>query len=262
MKRTIRCALTGACLLALAAPALCAPAAIPVLVPVEQGTDGRPLPAQTAVPDIIALLAAESGLGLVARPLPWRRAQMVAARGEGLLYGAAVTPERSRIFTFTRPLDSVNQWLVSTTRAPLAFREWEDVRGKVISILSGARYGAAFEAHRGSLFSVEQNAATMAGRFAMLRAGRVDAVMVASYLSAPLLQAKLNCLFSGAVPLLVAGKPIDREALMFAVPKSGPLDASFPALDAAIGRLAGSGAVEAIHRRSAAESGCPAAPAP
>lgn len=259
MTITLHGALIGTCLLLLVVSPSCAAASspIPVLVPVEQGANGRPLPAQTAVPDIISLLAVESGIDLVLRPMPWRRAQLMAERGEGLLYGAAVTPERSRIFTFTRPLDTVNQWLVSTARAPLAFNEWGDVRGKVISILSGARYGADFEARRGSVFSVEQNAATLAGRFGMLRAGRVDAVMVSSYLTAPLLEEKLNCLFPGKIPLLVAGKPIDKEILMFAVPKSGPLSASYTALDAAVGRLAGSGALDAIHLRSATESGCP-----
>lgn len=223
------------------------PAEIPVLIPVEQGPNEFPLPPQPIVPALVKLLAAESGLNLVARPMPWRRAQSMAENGEGLLYGAAPTPERVRMFQFTEAIGSVRQWLVSTSRAPIAFRQWEDLRGKEISILSGAKYGAEFERRRGQLFSVQENSPTIGSRLAMLRAGRVDAVLIASYLDAAGLEAKLNCMFPQDVRLVVAGVPVDTEPLMIAVPRLPPLDRRFSTLNEAIVRLAASERLQAVR---------------
>jgi ABC-type amino acid transport substrate-binding protein len=232
------------------------PSEIPVYIPVEHGTNGLPLAGQPIAPAMIELLSSESGLKLVVRPLPWRRAQAMAEKGEGLLYGAVPTPERLRVFRFTEPIDSVNQWLVSTSNAPIVFRQWDDVRGKVISILSGAKYSAEFERQRGRLFTVEQNSPVMQTRMDMLRAGRVDAVMVASYLDAVQLEAKLNCMFPGTAKLVVAGKPIDVEPLMIAVPRTQPLERSFTVLNHAVERLAGSERLQRVRSLVAANSVC------
>lgn len=232
------------------------PSDIPVFIPVEQGPGGLPQAAQPIVPAMIALLAAESGLKLVAHPLPWRRAQLMAGKGGGLLYGAALTPERERVFQFTRPIDRVGQWLVSTSAAPLAFRDWEDLRGKTVSILSGARYGAAFEQRRGTLFQVEQESPLMDTRLKMLRAGRVDAVLMASYLGAAQLEAKLNCLFPGEPRLAVLGKPVDLEALMIAVPRTARFERSYLALNDAIARLADRGRLQKLRALQAPQSPC------
>lgn len=243
-------------LLQLTASASAGPAAIPVFVVVEPDANGAPGQAQPIVPAIVKLLARESGLDLVVRPLPWRRAQKMAADGEGLLYGAAPTVERARLFHFTAPLDDVNQWAVSTERFPLTFRRWEDLDGKVISILSGGRYGPGFEARRGKAFTVEQNATKMQDRLNMLRAGRVDAVLVASYLDAAGLERKLNCLFPGKIKLAVAGRPVDSEPIMIAVPRAGPLGRDFPALHAAAERLAAARALDHLREDGAPASGC------
>lgn len=229
---------------------------IPVLIASEPDADGRSRQPQSSVAGIIALLAAESGLDLVVMPLPWPRAQAIAEKGGGLLYGAALTPERTRMYLFTAPLDTVNQWLVSTERSPVTFRSWKDLHGKVISTLSGGRYSAEFEKNRGRLFTVEQNSATMTSRMMMLRAGRVDAVIVGSYLDAPTLEAKLNCLFPGTVKLIIAGRPMEAEKMRIAVPRTAPLNKSLPALNQAIERLVKSGAMRKFHKQTAGDSGC------
>ena len=225
--------------LLMAASARCAelPAEIPVFVVGEPDAHGQPAHTQPLIPKIIQMVAAESGLHLVVRPLPWRRAQMQAENGEGLLYGASDTPERLQIFQFTKPLGTVNQWLVSTEQAPLPFHRWEDLRNKVISTMPGAKYGAEFEAHRNQLFSVEQDATTLASQLKMLRAGRVDAVIAASYLGAAPLEAKLNCQFPDGPRLLVAGGPIEIAPITFAAAKASPLNRIVPTMNAAIERL-------------------------
>jgi hypothetical protein len=104
--------------LLMAASARCAelPAEIPVFVVGEPDAHGQPAHTQPLIPKIIQMVAAESGLHLVVRPLPWRRAQMQAENGEGLLYGASDTPERLQIFQFTKPLGTVNHAWVDGAR--------------------------------------------------------------------------------------------------------------------------------------------------
>lgn len=233
------------------------PAEIPVFVVGEPDAHGQLAHTQPLIPKIIQMVAAESGLHLVVRPLPWRRAQLQAENGEGLLYGASDTPERLQIFQFTKPLGTVNQWLVSTEPAPLAFHHWEDLRNKVISTMPGAKFGAEFEAHRNQLFSVEQDATSMASQLKMLRAGRVDAVIAASYLGAAPLEAKLNCLFPGGPRLLVAGGPIEVAPITFAAAKASPLQRILPTMNAAIERLVKAHSLQKLLGAAPPAAGCP-----
>jgi len=117
---------------------------IPVLIAEAVDARGHPQPTPPIIAAVIGQLAAESGLNLVVHAYPWRRAQVMAENGEGLLYGAAITPERLHVFNFTRPVYDANQWLVSSTQAPLKFRRWADLRDKVISIAAGGKYGPEF----------------------------------------------------------------------------------------------------------------------
>ncbi|MYM23021.1 transporter substrate-binding domain-containing protein [Duganella sp. FT135W] len=258
MKKFCRQPALAICLLLQAVPLMAAdaPAEIPILIQEDADATGKVLPPSPIIPGIISLLAAESGLNLVVSPYPWRRAQMMAENGEGLLYGAAITPERSRVFHFTKPLDTVNQWLVSSAQAPLVFQQWENLRGKTISILSGGKYSAEFEERRGKLFAVEQNSAMLANRLKMLAAKRVDAVLIASYLNAPQLEARLNCMYPDSLKWVVAGKPLDTEPMMIAIPKSAPLNSTLPVLNDAIDRLVKSRSLQKFHEMKAPGSNC------
>ena len=80
--------------------------------------------------------------------------------------------------------------------------------------------------------------------------------MVASYLDAVQLEAKLNCMFPGTAKLVVAGKPIDVEPLMIAVPRTQPLERSFTVLNHAVERLAGSERLQRVRSLVAANSVC------
>lgn len=247
------CAISATCA---ASSASAVPAEIPVFVLADPPAERGEVAQQPIVPAMIEAIARESGLHLVVHPYPWRRAQSLAENGTGLLYGAAKTADREQRFYFTRPLDSVNQWLVSTARSPLAFQHWEDLRGKVISTMSGGRFSEAFERHRGVTFQVAQDATGMTSRLKMLRAGRVDAVMVASFLGAAQLEQKLNCLFPGKAALVVAGKPVDTEPIMLAIPRSAPLGTLFPLLDGAVERLAASGRLHGLHSPASSGTAC------
>jgi len=239
------------------APAMADPAAeIPVYVPGELDANGNPLPGAVLIIDIVNHLAAESGLNLVAHAYPWRRAQMLAENGGGLLYGAAATAERRRTLNFSKPLYFVNQWLVASARNPVSFKHWEDLRGKVISIPGGSRYSAEFEAHRNKTFMVEENSTTIKGRLQMLSAGRVDAVLMDTHRSASQLEARLNCRYASIGKWSIAEKAIETEPVLISVSKSSPLNSIFPVLNDAIDRLEKSHGVQKLLEKSVANSNC------
>lgn len=255
MKKSLftACALAG---LLQAAPAWAAAAKeVPVLIAEAVDARGNPLPTPPIINAVIQQLAADSGLKLVVRAYPWRRAQVMAENGEGLLYGAAVTPERQRVFAFTHPLYDANQWLVSSAQAPLDFHRWEDLHGKVISIGSGGKYGPEFEERRDKLFKVEQNAGSMESRLKMLSAHHVDAVLVDSFRNPAQLGASLNCRFPGD-HWVVADKPVGFEPLLIAVPKGAPLGKLLPRLNNAIARLKKTGSIRKAVDSVANISGC------
>nr|WP_315256650.1 transporter substrate-binding domain-containing protein [uncultured Duganella sp.] len=228
---------------------------VPVLIAESIDARGHPLPTPPIISAVIQQLAAESGLNLVVRAYPWRRAQVMAENGEGLLYGAAITPERLQVFNFTRPVYDANQWLVSSAQKPLKFSRWQDLRGKTISIAAGGKYGPEFEQRRDKLFKVEENAVSTESRLKMASAHHVDAVLIDSFRNATQLNASLNCLF----PIdrwSVAPKSVGFEPLLIAVPKAEPLGKVLPVLNQAIVRLHKAGRIQKAVDSVANVSGC------
>lgn len=229
---------------------------IPVFIPEQLEPNGQPSPGMVTMSGMIELLAAESGLKLAAHPYPWRRAQMKAKQGEGLLFGATETPERLPFFSFTKPLYEVNQWLVTTAQRPIDFRSWDDLHGKVISITSGAQFGPEFEAQRGKAFTVEENANTLASRFKMLDTGRVDAILIDNNRTPQQLEARLNCLFPGTSKWAVTARPVNAEPAVIAVPKASSFNSYLPQLNEAIDRMSKTHAVLKYLAKRSAEITC------
>jgi ABC-type amino acid transport substrate-binding protein len=247
-------------LLLLAAPAGMAAepqAEIPVFVAEQTDANGQPAPGLLTMTGVVQLLAAESGLKLVVHAYPWRRAQMKAKNGEGLLFGATETAERAAMFKFTKPLYMVNQWLVTPAQRPVDFKGWDDLRGKIISIPSGARFDADFEAHRGQTFQVEENASTVGSRFKMMESGRVDVLMIDSYRGAAQLEALINCKYPATLKWAVMARPVGAEAAEIAVPIASAWMRYVPALNDAIERMGKARSVQKyLDQRSVTTDGC------
>jgi ABC-type amino acid transport substrate-binding protein len=228
---------------------------IPVLIAESVDARGIQQPPPPIIAAVVSLLAEETGLNLVIRPYPWRRAVVMAEQGEGLLYGAASTPERQQFFKFTKPVYDANQWLVSSAQAPLEFHRWEDLRDKVISIGGGGKFGPEFEARRDKLFKIEQNNASTENRLKMLSSHRVDAVLLDSFRNPAQLSASLNCRFP-TDHWVVSEKSVGFEPLLIAVPKSDQLRKLLPTLNSAITRLSKNGSMQKAVDSVANVSGC------
>jgi ABC-type amino acid transport substrate-binding protein len=230
-------------------------AEIPVLIAESVDARGVPQPPPPIISAVVNLLAEETGLNLVIRAYPWRRAVVMAEHGEGLLYGAASTPERQPFFKFTKPVYDANQWLVSSAEAPLTFHQWDDLRDKVISIGGGGKFGPEFEARRDKLFKIEQNNASTENRLKMLSTHRVDAVLLDSFRNPAQLSASLNCRFPSD-HWVVAEKSVGFEPLLIAVPKHDQLVKLLPTLNNAITRLTKNGNMQKAVDSVANVSGC------
>jgi ABC-type amino acid transport substrate-binding protein len=212
-------------------------AEIPVLIATQTGADGKEMPVPPVISGIVAMLAKESGLNLVIHAYPWRRALRMAEMGEGLLYGAAATPERAEIFYFSKPLYSVSLWLVTAAQRSFEFQTWEDLRGKVISIHSGAHFIGEFEAQRDKLFKIAENSETFTSRLKMLNMGRVDAVVIDNPRSARQFEARLNCTYADIGKWIVLDKPIGVEPVLISIAKTSRLNDVLPGLNDAIDRI-------------------------
>lgn len=234
------------------------PDEIPILIASQTDADGKDLGVAPTVAGIVQLLAEESGLKLVVRAYPWRRAQMLAESGKGLLYGAAATPERLPVFTFTRPLYVVNQWLVADAARPFRFQGWDDLRDKTISINSGSKFSADFEERKNVLFTVTENSDTIPSRLKMLSLGRVDALLLDSYRNSTRFEERLNCVYGGSGKFTVLRKPMGTEPVLIAVPKSSPFSEALPALNAAIERLDKSQGIHKILESRSSATPCQA----
>lgn len=233
-----------------------AAADIPFLIASQTDAQGKPLPTPPVVTGLVGLLAAESGLNLVVRPYPWRRAQMLAQNGEGVLYGLAATPERLHTMNFSKPLYFAYQWLVTPAQSSFPFQQWDDLRGKVISIQSGGRFSAEFEERRGKLFAVEDNSSNVSSRLKMLSIGRVDALLIDSYGDAPRFEATINCAYGGIGKWTVLEKPVDTEPVLIAVAKSSKFNSIMPAINDAIERLTKSQSMRKMLEKRTTSTGC------
>jgi polar amino acid transport system substrate-binding protein len=229
---------------------------IPVLIATQTDADGKQLGVGPTVAGIVQLLADESGLKLVPRAYPWRRAQMLAESGKGLLFGAAETPERLPIFAFTRPLYVVNQWLVADAARPLKYQGWDDLRGKTVSINSGSKFATDFEERKNVLFIVTENSESVQSRLKMLALGRVDVVLLDSYRNNSRFEERLNCVYAAAGKFTVLRKPMGTEPVLIAVPKASPFLDLLPALNEAIERLDKSQGIHKILETKAAGAAC------
>lgn len=235
-----------ACLFPQATQAAATGQEIGVLVAVQIGTDGKPMSAPPFITSVVNQLATESKLNLSLKTYPWKRALWMAEQGEGYIFGAAATPERQAVLSFSRPLYEVGQWLVLSKQRPFSFNNWNDLKGKVLAIQAGAHFMGEFEALRGTAFTVQEQSESVMSRLKMLSLGRVDALVLDSHRGAAQLEALLNCRYGELGSWLVLPKPVATEPALFAIANGSPLRKYMDDINAAIERLNQQGGVHKV----------------
>ncbi len=157
--------------------AVAAAKAIPIFVEESLDHNGRQLPLGKNSQTVLDFIARQSGLRLEVVRLPWNRALLKAAQGEGLVYGISKNRERLQVYTYSQPILTAKVWAITYGEPRPNLQSPADLKGKVISIGRGVSHGMAFEEARKSIFRVEEDPASQAARFKKLMARRCDAML-------------------------------------------------------------------------------------
>lgn len=196
---------------------------------------------------LIQELAEAAGVPIDIQPLPWRRAQANAEAGSGLIWGLARTPDRAATFEFSEPVLMQPVWVVARADSPWTFRGIADLRGKSISVPSGARFSGEFDAARGRQFVVEQRSTSLSARLQMLARGRVDAVAFGSLRQTQrAAQAYVDCYHGQPGELRVAATPMSHESLHIAAAKGSEAAALIPKINAGLAELKRKGRLQPL----------------
>ena len=105
--------------------------------------------------------------------LPWRRAQLEALEGNGILTGFSKTAERSKHYYFSQPLYEDRVILVQNRSNTFRFDDFNDLVGRNIGMNQGSNYSGEFSKFR-ALLSLSEDPGN-ANRLQMLALGRIDA---------------------------------------------------------------------------------------
>lgn len=110
--------------------------------------------------------------------MPWKRAYVLALRGQGGLVGVSRNQEREALFDFSQPIYNDDIRVVVLKGQGFPFRDLADLRGRRIGGVSGASYGERVDAAiRDGIFTVDRDIGQVS-RLRKLLAGRLDAAFI------------------------------------------------------------------------------------
>lgn len=157
-----------------------APASVTVFgddnyAPVIHREQGRPV---GFLIEVLRRVEAEGLASFDVQLAPWKRAYVMAERGEGGLIGVSRNLEREAVFDFSRPVYADDIRIVVLKGQEFEFRDLNDLRGKRLGGVTGASYGERVDAaiQRG-VVTVERDIG-QTGRLRKLLAGRLDAALI------------------------------------------------------------------------------------
>ncbi|MBB5206228.1 hypothetical protein HNQ51_003573 [Inhella inkyongensis] len=248
-----RALLAAACVPAAAWTPLWAQDAKPPTVPLFIGeTSNRPVWRRT-----LDRLAEVAGLRWDIQVLPWGRAQLLAERGQGLIFALDRTTAREQHFEFGRSLVSTHVWVLSRQGEEFAVGGPEDLLERRVCVARAARYGDAFEALRPRMRLLTEADQRIDGLLRMLRARRCDAILLTARgddaRSAAAVLRSTGADLSGTTVLPV---PVHHGGVYFAAAKGSEWLTWLPRLDAASQRLRPE--LEQLRRAEAERAGDPA----
>lgn len=163
-------------------------------------------------------LAAPPGVKLKPVAIPWKRALLLAERGEiDLILSLRITPERSRYLTFVpaRAFPNPIVVFVRKTRA-FPFTSWADLKGRRGGLSMGDTFGGGFDEYWRAELLMEE-AKDMEGNFKKLHAGRIDFFVTSRYVGEA--HAARHREMAGIVPL---GRPISEQDIHFGFSSRSP----------------------------------------
>lgn len=150
---------------------------VPLFLQENLDAQGRQMPADPKLMDILAYFERKTGLKFAPVILPWKRAQAETLRGAGIIYGFSRSVERLQKYDFSESVISEGVWAITYGHPKPALKTVEDLRGKVVGIGRGFSHGLEFDQARDRIFTVQEDSASTAARFKKLLAGRSDLML-------------------------------------------------------------------------------------
>lgn len=167
--------------------------------------------------DLLTLVA-PPGVRLKPVVLPWKRALLLAERGEiDLILSLRITPERSRYLTFATARAFPNPIVVFVRKdRAFPFTSWADLKGRRGGISMGDTFGGGFDEYWRAELLMEE-AKDMDGNFKKLHAGRIDYFVTSRYVGEA--HAASRPEMADIVPM---GEPISEQDIHFGFSSRSP----------------------------------------
>lgn len=165
--------------------------------------------------EIVIRAAEKAGFEPRITHVPWKRAQVLALEGKGILTGFSWTPERAMQYYFTEPLYDDRVLLVQERSNTFEFKDFGDLEGKLIGITRGSTYAGEFSEIR-DLLNLQEDPGNP-NRLMQLSLGRIDA----GIFSGGIFTIAYHARKLGLDPerFVVADKPISIDPNFIGVPK-------------------------------------------
>src|SRR5450830_167228 len=93
---------------------------------------------------IAAEAARRAGYKINVVAVPWTRAVQMAERGEGVVCGLSYLPEREKVFKYSLPVVVDKVLIVTMKKRNLIASSLADLKGLVVGVNRGSRYGEKF----------------------------------------------------------------------------------------------------------------------
>lgn len=158
---------------------------VPLLFGENKNEKGELIPVADHFLKMLSALEKDLDVQFQLQIYPWNRAVKLANDDGRLIFGMSLTPEREPIFSFSEPVLFQNLWLVTRADHEFPFESLADLKGKVIGVVRGSRYGGEFDLQKNRLFKIDDDIDASSARLKKLLNQRIDALTYASPISDP-----------------------------------------------------------------------------
>ena len=185
----------------------------------------------------------QAGYNVEIISVPWARGLQMAERGDGVICSLSMLPEREKIFRYSAPVIVDPVLIVTLKKRNLTAGSLADLKGLVVGLNRGSRYGSKF-ARELSLVQVDEDNNGLS-RIRKLALGRIDAAIIPGGIAAVKLIAQSANIDIN--DLTIQKTPIALDRNYFAVAKSRPdANAVIDRLNSAMAAMAADGSMNQI----------------
>jgi ABC-type amino acid transport substrate-binding protein len=149
-----------------------------MLWPVNFDSSGKQIPNSEEINTLVSYFEREANLKFIIINLPWKRAQLEALKGDGLLYGFSKSSERLAQYRFSDTVNTLHIWGISYPEYNSRFSQLSDLKGKVVAAGAGINHGLEYEKARNNVFTVQEDFVSDRYRFRKLIEKQSDLLLL------------------------------------------------------------------------------------